>query len=157
MNFFYIHHAERDFQSNIEWNEHGLTNSGIKEAELLNEALIMEKEKIKIVAIYTSPYKRCVETAKILNRNLSLPILEDIRFNEIARNKGEPWKDFLNRNICAIDTIYKKYKAKNENVIIVTSGVNISAFICYFYNIRPTKNTPCSQALRTSPILFQKK
>ena len=52
-----------------------------------------------------------------------------------------------------IDNIIKKHN-KNDFIICVSSGVNISPFIYYFNNIEPNDNSPKMQALTTSPILF---
>ena len=59
----------------------------------------------------------------------------------------------LKRNIEAIDDIVNKYP--NDSVIIcVTSGVNISAFICYTYKITPSNDVPWSQAADLSLVIF---
>ena len=68
-------------------------------------------------------------------------------------NYGEEWKNLLKRNIEAIDDIVKTYN-DDDTIICVTSGVNFSAFVCYFYNIEPTNDTPWSQAGDISPIIF---
>jgi len=153
MKIIYMHHAQRDKSNRDkktleERQLEDITENGIKEAEILAE---MIKNNKKIVAIYTSPYKRCMHTANIINKYLKVPIIEDVRFNEMKRE--EEWKDLLIRNIEAIDDIVKKYNEEDE-VICVTSGVNLSAFICYFYNIEPTNETPWAQGVSCSPINF---
>ena len=55
--------------------------------------------------------------------------------------------------MAAIDDIIKKYDEK-DTIIYVTSGVNLTAFICYFYNITPTVYTPCTQGINCLPINF---
>ena len=42
----------------------------------------------------------------------------------------------------------------DEVILCVTSGVNISAFICYIYNIVPSNDVPWSQAYDISPVIF---
>ena len=153
MKIIYMHHAERDIRSNH--NEpklrqlEDITEIGIKEAELLSKRL----EKQKITAIVTSPYLRCKHTAEIINKYHNVPIIEDERFNEI--NQGEEWQNLLKRNIQAIDNIVNSYQ-DDDVIICVTSGVDFSAFICYFYDIEPTNEVPWSQACDISPIIFTK-
>lgn len=153
MKIIYMHHAERDIGSNHNDPKlrqlEDITEIGAQEAELLAKRL----EKQKITAIVTSPYLRCKHTAKIINKYHNAPIVEDERFNEM--NRGEEWKNLLERNIQAIDDIVKTYD-DDDVIICVTSGVNFSAFVCYFYNIEPTNEVPWSQAGDISPIIFTK-
>ena len=86
-----------------------------------------------------------------MNSNIDVPIIEDERLNEIQ--KGENWKVFLERNIDILSELDKQY-GKDDTIICMTSGVNLTAFICYFYNIQPTDNTIESQAFGISPINF---
>lgn len=152
MKIIYMHHAERDKSSDSEWGSFertfdDITEIGKKQAELLAQSL----KKEKISAIISSPYLRCMNTAKIINKYHNLDIKEDSRFNEIQ--KGEEWLSLLNRNIEAIDEIVKTY-SDDDVILCVTSGVNISAFICYFYNIEPSNDVPWSQARDISPVIF---
>lgn len=151
MKIIYMHHAERNIRENHNDSElrqlEDITERGIKEAELLAERL----KNQNITAIVTSPYLRCRHTAEIINKYHNSPIVEDERFNEM--NYGEEWKDLLRRNIESIDDIVKSYN-DDDTIICITSGVNFSAFVCYFYNIEPTNDTPWSQAGDISPIIF---
>ncbi len=151
MKIIYMHHAERNIGENHNDSElrqlEDITERGIKEAELLAERL----KNQNITAIVTAPYLRCRHTAEIINKYHNSPIVEDERFNEM--NYGEEWKNLLKRNIEAIDDIVKTYN-DDDTIICVTSGVNFSAFVCYFYNIEPTNDTPWSQAGDISPIIF---
>lgn len=152
MKIIYVHHAERDRNKNIVdsklMQEDDITERGIKEATLFSETL----KKIKIKAIITSPYKRCLHTAQIINQNINAPIYFDDRFNEINME----WKEALKLNMQAIDDIVKKYE-EDDTIICVTSGVNISAFICYFYKIEPNNNIPYTQVCGISPVIFNYK
>lgn len=157
MRIIYMHHAERkigkDHTYPVLKQKEDITDNGIKEAELLAERFKGNKQNIK--AIYTSPYIRCRHTAEIINRYLNVPIYEDERFNEAGFNKEEK-KMFLIRNMKALDDIVKKYD-NDDNIICVTSGVNFTAFVCYFYDIVPTNDTPYSQAFNISPVNFRVK
>lgn len=152
MKLIYLHHAERDMSSKAEWGSFertfdDITEEGIKRTEFLAEKLKNEK----ITAIITSPYLRCKHTAEIINKYHNLDIIEDERFNEIQ--KDEEWKSLLKRNIEAIEDIVNKY-SDDSVIICVTSGVNISAFICYTYDIVPSNDLPWSQAADLSPVIF---
>ena len=57
------------------------------------------------------------------------------------------------RNDNIFSDIVKTYK-DDDTIICVTSGVNVSAFICYFYKIEPSNETPWSQAAGLSPMIF---
>ena len=152
MKIVYMHHAERDKSSDAEWGSFertfdDITEIGKKQAELLAQRLKNEK----ISAIVSSPYLRCMHTAEIINKYHNLEIKEDSRFNEIQ--KDEEWISLLKRNMEAIDEIVKSH-SDDETILCVTSGVNISAFICYTYNIVPSNDVPWSQACDISPVIF---
>lgn len=147
MKIIYVHHAERNRDNNLSRELQDITTNGIKDAELLSEII----KKVNIKAIYTSSYIRCKHTSEIINRYNKVPIIEESRFNEM--NTSETWVEFLKRNMFALDDIVKKYD-ENDTIICVTSGVNLSAFICYSYNIEPSGDTPCTQGVNCSPINF---
>lgn len=152
MRLIYMHHAERNMSSNAEWGIlertfDDITDAGKKRVEFLAERLKSEK----ITAIITSLYLRCKRTAEIMNKYHNLKIIEDDRFNEIQRE--EEWENLLKRNMDAIDDIVNKY-TDDSVIICVTSGVNISAFICYTYNITPSNDIPWSQAVDLLPVIF---
>lgn len=152
MKIVYMHHAERDKSSDAEWGSFertfdDITEIGKKQAKLLAKRLKNEK----ISAIVSSPYLRCMHTAEIINKYHNLEIKEDSRFNEIQ--KDEEWISLLKRNMEAIDEIVKSH-SDDEIILCVTSGVNISAFICYTYNIVPSNDVPWSQACDISPVIF---
>lgn len=152
MKLIYLHHAERDMSSKAEWGSlertfDDITEEGIKRTEFLAEKLKNEK----ITAIITSPYLRCKHTAEIINKYHNLDIIEDDRFNEIQ--KDEELESLLKRNMEAIGDIVNKY-SDDSVIICVTSGANISAFICYTYDIVPSNDLPWSQAADLSPVIF---
>ena len=151
MKIIYMHHAERDIKNNNPELKQfdDITEMGTKEAELLAERF----KNINITAIVTSPYLRCKHTAEIINKYHNSPVVEDERFNEM--NPGEEWEHLLKRNMAAIDNIVNSYQ-DDDTIICITSGVNFSAFVCYFYNITPTNDVPWSQAGDISPIIFTK-
>ena len=107
----------------------------------------------KITAIYTSNFYRCKKTAQIINRELNVPIIEEPRFNEVGSIEGEDWKDCLERNIAALENIVNKY---NDDAVIlcVSSGINLSAFVCWNLQAKPHKNFPFMGATNCAPIEF---
>lgn len=148
MKILYVHHAERDHKNkNVDRQLQNITENGITESNLLAEKL----KHLNVTAIYTSPYLRCKKTAELINQYNNAPIYEEERFNEMKSE--ETWKEFSIRNMEAIDNIIKKHN-KDDFIICVSSGVNISAFIYYFNHINPTNESPKMQAITISPILF---
>lgn len=150
MQILYVHHAERDrTNKSIDRQLQDITENGIKETKLLAEKL--KKLNLNITAIYTSPYLRCMHTAKIINKFINVPIYEENRFNEM--DSFETWKEFSLRNMEAINNIVDKHN-ENEFIICISSGVNLSPFIYYFTKIDPTNDSPKIQAVTISPVLF---
>jgi len=153
MKIIYMHHAERNITKNHNDKDlrqlEDITERGIHEAEIVRDRL---KDQ-KIDAIVSSPYLRCMHTAQIINEYHNLEIIEDNRFNE--KRLDEEWKTFLERNMAAIDDIYHKF-SDDSTIICVTSGVNLSAFVHYFYDIPPSNYAPWCQANGISPVNFSK-
>lgn len=146
MKLIYIHHAERDVRFGVN-QENDITENGVKQANLVAESL----KNTNITAIYSSPYKRCMHTAEIINQYHNLPIYQDERFNEAQ--PGESWSSVQQRNMDAIDDAVKK--ANNDDIVLcVTSGINVSAFIFYTLGIKASDNNPWIQAGLCSPLYF---
>ena len=142
MKIIYVHHAERDFSNLNDINLRQLddiTLDGVKDADLLSSKIA----KLNVTKIITSSYLRCKHTAEILNKNLSVDIIYEDRFNEFK--KGETIEDIIN-----------EYN-DSDNIICVTSGVNLTAFICHYYKINYDNKTPLVQAFSTSPVIFEYK
>lgn len=149
MKIIYVHHALRD---NHKSQEDDLKELGVKDAELVAELLKEAKEKgFNITKIYSSPYKRCIRTSKIINKYLNVEIIEDSRFNE--KDFTEKWIDTQNRIREALEEIVKSHKV-NEVVICVTSGVNVASFISLAYKLPPSENAPFIGIPSCSPLIF---
>ena len=135
MKIIYCHHAEREVDpKKPRSQDDNLTDNGMKDAELVSQ--LFEGEKI--TAIYTSNFYRCKKTAQIINRTLNVPIFEEPRFNEVGSIDGEEWKTYLQRNVKALNDIQEKYNDE-DTIMCVTSGLNLSAFVCWNMNIKPNK------------------
>ena len=152
MKIIYCHHAERaiDKRKLLRSQEDDITENGIKDAELVSEHFA----NIKITAIYTSNFYRCKKTAQIINRYSGAPIFEEERFNEIGSPEdGETWVQGLNRNIQALNDILSKYN-DNDTIVCLTSGINLSAFVCWNLKKKPKKDFPFMGASSIAPIEF---
>lgn len=154
-----MHHAERNIgphhHNPILKQEEDITETGIKECEILGEEFTHNK-KYHIKAIITSPYLRCKHTAQIINKYLNVPIIEDDRFNEGNKEDADAgFTPLWERIMSGIDDVVKNEKYTNEDdILIVTSGINITGFICYFYNIDPKSHPKFSQGTFCSPVNF---
>ena len=155
MKIIYVHHGLRD-RGNPPSDNDGLLELGNKDAEIVAEIFLMAKNKGQnIKAIYTSPFRRCKETAGIINRHLNIPIIDEPRFNEFkGADNGEKWVDCLSR---IQDGIYDIVKSSDESdtAVCVTSGVNISAFISLAYGVPISENIPFPVVPSCSPIGFE--
>jgi broad specificity phosphatase PhoE len=150
MKIIYCHHAERDVDDRKLRNQNDdITENGAKDAELVSEMFADQK----ITAIYTSSFYRCKKTAQIINRKIGAPIYEEDRFNEVGSYEGEEWKDCLVRNINALNDIASKYN-DDDVILCVTSGINLSAFVCWNLKEKPHKDFPFMGATNVSPIMF---
>lgn len=150
MKIIYCHHGEREVDPRKHRSqEDNLTENGMKDAELVSELL----EHQKITAIYTSNFYRCKKTAQIINRTVDAPIYEEPRFNEIGSIEGEDWKAFLQRNISALIEIQEKFNDE-DTILCVTSGLNLSAFVCWNMSGKPNKDIPYSEAYTCAPVAF---
>ena len=150
MKIIYCHHAERAVDPRkARSQEDDITDNGFKDAQLVAEMLSNQK----IDAIYTSNFYRCKKTAQIINSQINAPIFEEERFNEVGSIEGEDWKDCLVRNIDALNNIMQKYN-DDATILCVASGVNLSAFVCWNLNIKPTRDFPFMGATNCAPIMF---
>ena len=131
MRIIYMHHAERDIGPNhndpILRQEEDITERGIKEVRVIAEQ--MQERTINnilhIKAIVSSPYKRCIHTASIINEYLNVPIIEDPRFNEADSKEDMNIGTLWQRTIDGIQDIVDKYE-DNDDILVVTSGVNLT-------------------------------
>ncbi len=153
MKIFYIHHAPRD-KGNPPTQNDGITELGKKDAELVSLLMEEGKKYVNIRAIYTSPFKRCVDTANIINSKLQVPIFEEERFNEFGSINNEPWLDCQKRIIAGIKDIVNKYDG-SDCVLCVTSGVNLTAFISLAYNVKPSNDLPFPMVINCCPVCFE--
>lgn len=157
MKIYYVHHALRDM-GNPPTQEDGLKELGIEDAKITSKIFEESTKYLNIKAIYTSNFLRCKETARIINENLNVPVIEDARFNECGSvfhgNKRESWEECQIRIMEAIKDIVFKYDEKDA-VLCVTSGVNLTAFINIAFNLSPSSKHPYPMVASCSPIGFE--
>jgi len=156
MNIYVVRHGQTDW--NIQGRIQGssdieLNSTGINQAQQTAELL----KNIDFDVIYSSPLKRTVDTAKIINTYHNVNIIEDIRIIErnfgnfegtenvltdisdyldykknLTSNNVESIKELFKRIEDFLLDIYNKYKDTNANVLIVSHGgasVAITAII----------------------------
>lgn len=149
MNIVYCHHAQRAYTGS---QDDDITDLGKKDAELVGQFI---KHIPNVKAIYTSPYFRCIETARIINKSLNVPIIEEDRFNEfVSKENKETWVDLQKRVITGIKDIVNKYNDE-DSIICVISGVNIAGFIDWNLGLEPSENMPFLGVISCSPIIFK--
>ncbi len=112
-----------------------LSALGRHQAELLAERV----RRVEATAIYSSPYRRAVETARIIGED----VREDARLIEIELELGEDGSlDFketaasvVERMRSAIDDIVEAHPG--EHVVVVTHGVALMAYITDVLGLEP--------------------
>ena len=153
MKLIYIHHAHRN-KGNPPTQEDDITKLGVKDAKIVAKFLrVLNKRGVRIKAIYSSPFKRCIKTAKIINKKLKVEIIEEKRFNEAGSVPSESWLDVQKRTRKALYDIVCKYK-DDDAVVCVTSGVNVIAFIFLVCNLLPSDKAPYIGIPSCSPMIF---
>lgn len=152
MKVIYIHHAQRDRGIRLSQDD-DITKLGEQDAHIVARLTEQANKKYNITAIYSSTFFRCKKTAEIVNQYINVPIIDEPRLNEAKSNPGETWLDTQKRIIEALDEIVKRH-SEDEAVICVTSGINLSAFVCKLFNVEPSEKLPRLGVPSCSPILF---
>ncbi|CEO25530.1 histidine phosphatase family protein [Paraclostridium sordellii] len=145
---YFVRHAKPDFSVHDDLTR-PLTDKGIIDSKNICKFL---KEK-SINKIYSSPYKRAIDTIKELAQNLSIKIevVDDFRerkisniwiedFNKFSKsqwenfeyklNDGESLNEVQSRNIKALHKILNENS--NQNIVIGTHGTALSTIINYY-------------------------
>lgn len=146
--FYFIRHAEPNYNNHDDVLRE-LTEKGI----VSSKKLVNQFSSITIDKLYSSPYKRSIDTIKPLadSKNKQITTIEGLRerklsegwidnFNEVARKQwedfnyklpnGESLKEVQERNILAVNTILET--SRNETVVIGTHGTALSTIINYY-------------------------
>ena len=145
---YFVRHAKPDFSVKEDLIR-PLTEDGINDSKKVKDFL---KDK-NISKIYSSPYKRAIDTVKELSDflHLDIEVVEDFRerkissewiedFNDFSEkqwndfnyklNDGESLKEVQDRNIRELHKILNEND--EENIVIGTHGTALSTIINYY-------------------------
>ena len=145
---YFVRHAKPDFSIKNELLR-PLSEEGINDSRKVTEYL---KDK-NITKIYSSPYKRSIDTIKYFASliNIDIELIEDFRERKVSNNwikdfnafaekqwsdfnyslaEGENLKDVQDRNIKALQKLLNENN--NENILIGTHGTALSTIINYY-------------------------
>lgn len=172
MKIVYIKHAQKDNlgeenqKPGFKNQENRLTAFGIKEAEMVANAL---KEEVDFSAIYIGEFCRYKLTADIVNFG-NAPVIVDKRLNESGSDDEFAGVVIDNENKKAIyarqaevlnnrtheflNEIIQKHD-NDDCVLCVSSGVNLGAFMSFFFSGEKIKMFEVVYATNLSPIVFE--
>ncbi len=109
-NFYLLRHgqAENNVLKVISDGDYPLTSLGKKEIERVVEKI----KKFKIDVIYSSPIKRCFQTAEIIANKIGLKVLTDDRLREINAGifNNKDFSDYINQFKSVEERFYKRPK-----------------------------------------------
>ncbi len=96
-----------------------LTDEGYKQAQ----SLVSFFEDIPLERIYSSPYRRTIETIEPLAKHRGLSVLEDERLGErvLADKEFVEWKEMLKKSFDDFDLKYPGGESNREGLIRVES------------------------------------
>ncbi len=144
---YFVRHCSPNFDNKND-RERELTIRGLEDRKYISDFLMNKG----IDVIFSSPYKRCIDTIKPFADAQGLPInlIENLReraigrwvekFNEYAMMQwndfdykmegGESLSEVQSRNIVEINTILEKNQGKN--IVISTHGTAFSTIVNYY-------------------------
>jgi len=143
---YFVRHAESDF-SVLDDRNRPLTIKGSADSALVTDFL-QDKE---IDVIFSSPYRRSIDTISGFADSIELPVHTIEDFRECKRALLDDWQpyakmqwadfsykqsddeclaDVQKRNITALHEVLGQHK--NKNIVIGTHGIALSTIINYF-------------------------
>lgn len=145
---YFIRHSKPDYSIHDDYSR-PLTEEGIKDCKNVTEFLLNKC----ITKVFSSPYKRAIDTVKDFAETLGLKIdiIDDFRerkidnvwvedFNGFAKEQwnnfdyklsdGESLNEVQKRNIIALQRVLKENA--NENIVIGTHGTALSTIMNHF-------------------------
>ena len=146
---YFIRHAKPDYSIHDDYSR-PLTQEGLKDCKSVTDFLLDRC----ITKVFSSPYKRTVDTIKDFAErvDLKIDIIDDFRertidngwwiedFNAFAKEQwsnfdyklsnGESLNEVQKRNIAALQCILNENE--NKNIVIGTHGTALSTIIHYF-------------------------
>ena len=147
---YFIRHAQADSDV-CDQKTRPLTEKGKKDSVLLTNFL----SNIPIIAVFSSPYRRTIDTVADFAKKVDIVIqtVEDFRGIKIESvwindykeffekywldftykySYGESFAELAERNIPALNKVINRYK--NENIVISTHSVSLAVIINYYDN-----------------------
>ena len=92
-----------------------------------------------------------------MNAGRNLPIYEDARLNEYGKwneeVKDETWEELQARIMAVIKDVVNRYE-DDDQVVVVTSGVNVVGFLNVVYRLKPSEKAPFIGIPSCSPLMF---
>ncbi|MEY8462856.1 histidine phosphatase family protein [Streptococcus merionis] len=145
---YFVRHAEPNYRNHDDFNRE-LTEKGMKDSLKVTHFFLDKK----IDKVYSSPYKRAVDTVKDLADKLELPlqIEQDFRerkidsvwiedFNAFAKKQwenfsyrlsdGESLNQVQERNIRALEAIISKHPG--QNLVVASHGTALSTIVNHY-------------------------
>jgi len=147
-NVYFVRHAAPNYKNHNDL-ERELSEKGLQDRALVT-AFLADKE---ICAVFSSPYKRSMDTVRPFSEAKALPIIpvEAFRerkidscwiedFDSFSKNQwedfrykltdGESLGEVQKRNIAALNRVLEKYEGKN--IVIGSHGTALSTVINYY-------------------------
>jgi len=145
---YFIRHAESDFNV-LDDRSRPLTIKGTADCSLVTDFL----QSKKIDVIYSSPYRRSVDTISGFAESIVLPIHTIEDFRECKRALLDDWQPYAEmqwadfsykrsndeslaevqeRNVAALNEVLRQHV--NRNIVIGTHGLALSTIINYYDN-----------------------
>ena len=153
-----------------------ITKLGKKQCEVM----VDYEEEFAFAKIYSSPAKRCVDTAKPLSKkfNLDIEILDELNERDQLNNKTpqtkeekmwydnymnpsyscakpEGCKEYLDRNFSAFNKIINNHIDKNENAIIVAHSGTFYILSAFINGYDKNKDLKWSRVGNCAKIYFE--
>ncbi len=145
---YFVRHAQPDFENHDDMTR-ALSSKGLRDRKLVTDFLSDKG----VSAIFSSPYKRAVDTVMDFaeKNKLSVDIIDDFRerkisngwiedFNGYARTQwtdfdykmsdGESLNEVQKRNISALNKLIKKYRGRT--LAVGSHGTALSTIINYY-------------------------
>ena len=139
MKFYIFRHAETYFSKfDIHYGE------SVESAEIIPEGIPATERLAKylagedIDAYYTSPFKRCTQTAEIIEKITKMKFIKDARIGEEMINYG---KETFNGVIDRVKDFLDQIKTKNfQRIAICSHGWPIAALVALITKGKAARN-----------------
>lgn len=167
MKLYFVRHGETDVNSGLQQAHTAQFNEPLNAAGIVQAKRLAERLKnVTLDAVVSSPLRRTVQTANIINTFHNLDIQTDGAWSELKTKNYldatswhnafdfdnnevvegiEPIRDFFGRIYSALDTLKTTY-GKDDSVLVVSSGGVHQAVHAYVNGL------PLAGNMRLSPM-----